>query len=177
MIKPIKRNFIAEQIKELEQEQKQLQIELKLKNATNDERFNILYFEEKIVTPKKYIWHLSYKKNRQSILNNGIKVMKRNYAVFANNMSLTQENITRFWPIPIDRFDFENGMPEVNELFTYYDFWKIDTTKLDHIWRVDPKLRQDLKGYRLRSVYDYVCSKKDIPANVIELGQLNEIRY
>jgi hypothetical protein len=137
--------------------------------------FNELYFKEEEVLPNKYIWHLSSPKNRESILKNGILCNIEHYAVFANNLSLSKKNIQLCWPVPIDRYEYPHGLSKLKDLFNCFDFWKIDTTKIDFIWKVDPILRNDFSAYKLRTPLVYICTKNNIPPYAIELGKIKDV--
>ncbi|MBK6834805.1 MAG: hypothetical protein IPG89_11235 [Bacteroidetes bacterium] len=164
MEKPSKRNFIAEQLEEL----KENAFWEKYEKLDQDEKFNELFFREEIIKPKRHVWHVSHKANRESILKEGIKKRNCYRAVCVNNMKLDEFSVNRFWPLPIDKWDFIFNSSGKEDFLSKYDFWRIDTIKLDCEWRIDPFMRSDYKHYGLRSYWDYACTKDDIPSVAIE---------
>ncbi len=133
------------------------------------------YFQEKIVTPNRYIWHVSPIRNRESIAENGIHKSNMDGAVFANNFHPQNRNIVLMWPFPIDSYDHPS-MSDL-EFYSLYDFWRIDTFAYSAEWRIDPNLKSDLDAYNLRSVNDYVCSLSNVPKKALRLYKYQNSNY
>ena len=166
MKKPVKRNFIAEQLEELEQ----IAFWEKYEKLNQDEKFNELFLREEIIKPLRYVWHVSRIENRESILEYGIMKRNANRAVCVNNMKLDDFTIKRFWPLPIDIWDYCFSWQTEMPFLSFYDFWRIDTNKVECVWKIDPFMRTDYKHYDLRTFWDYACTKTNIPPTAIELG-------
>jgi hypothetical protein len=117
--------------------------------------------------PNKFVYHVSLKTNRESILKNGLLPMaydisewtrtsKLRYpdSIFVNN----QDDYS-WW------FYIADGMwQDIN--IDKYDIWKINTSQLNNSWFIDENMND--KG-------NYLFTKKPIPYKSIELYQLDSV--
>ena len=119
-----------------------------------DETFYKIHQNYPIVYTERYIWHVSPKSNRESILKFGL-LARTNGGVWANN----SDSINLFYPWIIDGTDFVD--------YTEMDFWQIDTWKLNHKWRVDPYMHcTDGTPHSRRR---YICTENKIPKHALTL--------
>jgi hypothetical protein len=146
------------------------------------------------VNVSRYVYHISYQRNRQSILQNGLKANSKpntigyENAVFAHNYSFLDLN---WYPLVLDFYDWTFWCDETeteldlsdNEMIlrgfkNHYDVWRIDTTKLGKEWFRDDvgekDFNYDLFGVERRPENLYVVSFGDIPRDCIELAKLEE---
>lgn len=108
-----------------------------------------------VITPKRYIYHVSPRCNRESIMSLGLLPGGEKGAVFANNLEINCPwsfypfCMDPLWTMPV--FDF--------------DFWLIDTAKISALWHEDPFLLDD----------QYVCTLQNIPVSALRLLTLNPL--
>jgi hypothetical protein len=124
------------------------------------------YKQSRVIKPARYVWHISCPKNRESIQQQGIIKIHRDYAVFANNIQPRHHNLMLFWPLPIDSYDHPSL--SLIEFYLLYDFWRIDTHAYDAEWRIDTNMAHDTGAFNLESVRHYVCSTTNVPANAVK---------
>jgi len=148
------------------------------------------------VNASRYVYHISYQRNRQSILQNGLKANSKpntigyENAVFAHNYSFLDLN---WYPLVLDFYEWTFWCDETeteldlndNEMIlrrfeNCYDVWRIDTNKLGRQWFRDgvgeKDFNYDLFGVERRPENLYVVSFGDIPRDCIELAKL-EVEY
>lgn len=141
---------------------------------------NIKY--QKKVVPRRYVYHVSYKANRSSILNNGLigsncTTIKYRNAIFAHNAITPDYSWFPFcWDVCYD-WDFNVKFKNPNLDFAHnlsrygYDFWQIDTKMLPHEWFVDtPAQDEFLDG----SKYPFfIVTFGRIPPGALQLYKLH----
>ena len=102
----------------------------------------------RIITPNRYVYHLSKPNNRISIARFGLQIVNsRTKGVFANNQELY--HYKTFFP-----FCLHEGDP------LDLDIWQIDTKKTRAKWHVDPFLCEDDR---------YICTSDDVPPTALRL--------
>lgn len=137
------------------------------------------------ILPQRYLYHITGKKNRFSIEENGLSVntangksLKYKNAVFAHNSS----HLTLDWfPLCMDfyewsywdNFDFKTSFPKDEEAIknafdSYYDIWRIDTTLFKGNWFVDGVGEREFKGSFFRPTGLFVVTFESIPAHCIK---------
>ncbi len=124
-------------------------------DSSSTEKFHLIILNYPIVCTNRYVWHISRKENRKTILELGIVARHPEGGVWANNA----ERIDHFYPWIIDGTDFVD--------YTEMDFWQIDTWKINHTWRVDPFMHC-IDGTP-SSRRNYICTKNNIPKHAITL--------
>lgn len=150
-------------------------------------KIKIKNIEPQILIPVKvepYIWHLSPKRNRLSILKNGLLIGNNSNFIFANNFNY---NTISMWPLPIESMNFNLGVGIINYsdakniilglIGPFYDFWKIDTQKFNKQWYIDPFLKDELNTYSYchNNPANYVCTQSSVPTKYLELFEYNPI--
>jgi hypothetical protein len=120
----------------------------------------------KKIQPQKFVWHLSPKKNRASILYSGLNtLMIDDKCVCANNQS---HNILFFYPfcldIYFDRFSYEDMLK--------FDFWRIDTRKVKGEWYIDPNMERGPKNY-MGSSKNFIITEASIPVEALTLFKID----
>lgn len=151
-------------------------------------------YSEHIQT-NRYLYHLTYKKHRDSIDQYGLKAnttmdkpyaVKYENAVFAHNSDL----ITLDWyPLTMDynqwdywgKFDRIISFPEedgaIADAFSKtYDIWRIDTKRFTAKWFIDEIGERDFKGSFFKKKGLYVVTFESIPREAIEFCKL-EFRF
>lgn len=140
-----------------------------------------------------FIWHLSPKSNRQTILKHGLLPLKKTlvdnqftYLLFANNFS---NEITNMYPIASLVYDsffyIESPKTESDEkrvirafekeYCSRYDFWRINTKIVSNEWFVDPHLELEVSVANIGTgnSKSYVCTKQKIDPEALELFEYN----
>ena len=150
------------------------------------------------VDASRYVYHISYQCNRQSILQNGLKANSKpntigyENAVFAHNCG---EIDVEWYPLTMDKYDWNCYYPEeyypdedcLNEEIArvlditdtilhrfedYYDVWQIDTEKLGRQWYRDDVAESEFEKSLFRPEYLYVVTFGDIPRDCIERARI-----
>ena len=133
----------------------------------------------KVINPKRYVWHTSYRSLkrtftaipgdftlREKIRKEGL-VYKKEWAVFAHNGLVKPEYI---FPFCIDHFSFGDSVKTVMNTMTSYDFWRIDTLRLNEEWYVDPLMSSDIeKRYPKMNKHWFICTRQNIPPTALKL--------
>ena len=114
---------------------------------TNRHFFKI--FQSPLIFPNRFVYHVSPRENREKIIRLGLLPHPCQNAVFANNMDIDYLRI--FYP-----FYFFDCATRIME----YDFWIIDTSRVDAYWHIDPFMGRGS---------DYICTQQNIPANALRL--------
>lgn len=130
------------------------------------------------VKVESFIWHLSPKRNRDSILKNGLRISNNEKLIYANNFN---RDLHSMWPIPIEsmykNLNYENNNYEtlktsiIESVAPNFDFWRIDTKKTNNEWFIDPFLKDELKIYShsQNNPNLYVCTLTPIPIDCLKL--------
>lgn len=132
----------------------------------------------------RYLYHLTYKRNRISIKENGLKAATSKgvgfkNAVFAHNSKLITLN---WYPIVLDQYEweeFEGVFYTMEDYVMYciqqiYDVWEIDTYLLNRKWFIDGVGERDFKT-RADKIDDlYVMSYGDIPNSSLRFCDITE---
>lgn len=145
----------------------------------------------KPVKTNHFLWHLSSKRNRKSILENGILTphqrgyLNNSNLIFANNFN---EDLQSMWPLPIEAMyinfecEFKNNKALksaiIASIANCFDFWRIDTKKLKADWYVDPFLELEIPVFShcKQNPKSYVCTNEAIPSNCIKLFEYNMMK-
>lgn len=124
------------------------------------------------VNVNRYLFHVSHPYTRESILEKGLLVSGRENSiitrgVYAHNL-ITEPDFSWYPFILFGEYDFENinGINPVR----MYDYWRIDTSKLNNNWFIDFAARYDFDfvlGYDPRSMYVY--TDENIQADALTL--------
>ena len=139
-----------------------------------------------LVNVNRYVFHISYQCNRESILEKGLKANSKpntiGYlnAVFAHNCNFLDLN---WYPLVLDFYDWNFWCEETeldlndNEMIlrrfeNCYDVWRIDTTKLGKQWFIDDIGEKEFEKGIFRPENLYVVAFGDIPRDCIELAKL-----
>ena len=136
------------------------------------------------IQTNRYLYHLTYKKNRISINENGLKAATNKgvgfkNAVFAHNSKLITLN---WYPIVLDQYEweeFEGVFYTMEDYVMYciqqaYDVWQIDTCQLNRNWFIDGVAEEEFKT-RIDKVDNlYVMSYGDVPKSAIRLCDITE---
>lgn len=139
---------------------------------------------EKVLTPQRYVWHTTYRSLkrtftaipgdftlREKIRKEGL-IYKEAWAVFAHNGLVKPEYI---FPFCIDHFSFGDSVKKVMNTMTSYDFWRIDTLRLNGEWYVDPLMSSDIeKRYPKMNKHWFICTKQNIPPTALKLFTFKE---
>ena len=135
------------------------------------------------ITPEQHIYHISYRKNRESILRDGLKANSNenigySNAVFAHNCTFPTID---WYPCVIDHYmwnwkdgeGFINMDPTSKELIVafkeMYDIWRIDSVKLKKQWFIDTVGELEFKGSLYKQKKLYILCFGDIPVECIQL--------
>lgn len=154
---------------------------------------------QKIKTPKKYwkkikperfVYHLTYGgelsgisedtlfENRMSFATEGIHGKdKGTPGVWANNQI---KDIDRLWPIPIDSWDFcfaNLGDWWHLKMYYFYDVWRIDTTRFDADWYIDPVMTKTETAAYGVFPDDYVYTENSVPPHALKVFTLDMMGY
>lgn len=132
---------------------------------------------------KRFIWHVTRKEKRESIIQYGLLTAQKHYnssrpisnLLFANNLD---HDLMNMWPVRfsydqgygIEGSNYETNLMIVNyEMGIGFDFWRIDTHKANAQWFVDPILAQEWWCWGLESKYHYVCTPNCIAPAALTL--------
>jgi hypothetical protein len=118
------------------------------------------------VKPKRYLWHVTRKHNRNSIIQHGLRTeLSAHKCIFANNQS---RNIDFFYPFCIHLFyeTFED------EQYLEYDYWRIDTKKVKADWFIDPNMKNGPKEY-MGSSKNFLFTQSSIPKEALRLFKID----
>ena len=142
------------------------------------------------IIPKETVYHISYRKNRESILKNGLKANSNDRlgfsnAVFAHNCSFPTKN---WYPCVLDYYNWgwdkefqginwdPNSAVFEQAFDRMYDIWAIDTITLKRKWFVD-ELGEKEFGKSVYSAKElYIVSFSDIRKEHIELCKLGDLK-
>ena len=110
----------------------------------------------------RYVYHVTEKSNRESILKKGLFQSGGNYqnisnAVYAHNGVIPQYC---WYPWNIDWLS--------TRLLDEYDYWRIDTRKLGAVWFFDHVMYKDSFSRPINNTL-YVYTKNHIPAECLTL--------
>lgn len=129
--------------------------------------------------PRRYVYHVSYPCNRLSIYEEGIRphpTLDNKYTLlFVNNHPL-EFNLMEFWPLPIDWYDRTGNYGNVSDKVfkSQYDYWRIDTKKVDVEWYIDPYMKADFKYYCNESKPNcFLCTPTLIPISALDLMEFD----
>jgi hypothetical protein len=123
----------------------------------------------KKIQPERFVWHVTSKRNRQSILATGLDAQKSKHnAVCANNQS---RNILFFYPFCINEYNGEF----TPLMLTQYDYWRIDTTKVSADWYIDPNMKGGPSEF-MGSDRNFVVTETSIPVEALTLYKI-DMRY
>lgn len=146
-------------------------------------------YKLKKIKVEPYVWHISPKCNRESILMHGLLPIQKElinnqfiYLLFANNFS---DDITNMYPIAsliyddthyIEIPESENEKSKLVKKFEKmycprYDFWRINTKISANDWFIDPNLELDLRITNIgaNNPKKYVCTKQKIKPKALDL--------
>ena len=120
----------------------------------------------KRIIPQKYVWHLSPRRNRKSIMKKGlISSLSEHNCVFANNQSV---NIDLFYPFCVNIY-----YDRINEEdYLEYDYWRIDTSKIQATWYIDPNLSNGPREYMGKNE-NFIVTETSIPPNALKLYRID----
>lgn len=130
--------------------------------------------EYEIVKPTRYLYHLTYNMNtedeccvkRYSFIKYGIRGIEFNIRGVWANVDFIP--IREMWPIPIDRYDWDNA----KKGFLEYDIWRIDTHKCNNIWYQDPVMTaNEAKCYDC-DYKNYLFTENTVPSSALKLLRL-----
>lgn len=118
------------------------------------------------IKPERFVWHVTSKQNRRSILATGLDAQKSEHkCVCANNQS---RNILFFYPFCIDNY---HGSLRGND-FLEYDYWRIDTRKVDADWYIDPNMSGGPSEF-MGSDRNFVVTETSIPVEALTLFEID----
>lgn len=124
----------------------------------------------KKIIPQMFVWHVTLRENRESILKYGLRTDKSEHnCIFANNLG---KKIKLFYPFCIERYD--GSFREGNLI--KYDYWRIDTTLIDVEWYIDPNMRNGPKEF-MENEQDYIVTDCRIPKYAIDLFEVPPFFY
>ena len=133
---------------------------------TLPELYHLLYK----IHPARYVWHVTPKKNRESIARDGIICgMRREGGLWANNHNI----VSQFYPWAIDG-PF-GGEPN----YENYDFWRIDTLKARVEWKMDPYMHVWASEHKAawEERKRFICTLKNISRSAISLFAFERTFY
>lgn len=118
------------------------------------------------IKPQRFVWHLSPRKNRKSILKQGLIAALSSYGcVFANNQS---RDIDFFYPFCVYLYygDF------TQESYLAYDYWKIDTSMIKADWFIDPNMANGPEEY-MGTSRNFIFTEASIPPEALTLHKID----
>lgn len=141
---------------------------------------------KKVRTKRKLI-HVSSRRNRKSILENGIRAGSNNYLgysnmVFAHNSYVITPN---WYPLIFNAVEFEiaydHCFKKGKDVFFYFienylDFWEIDSVSLNRSWYLDELGDKEFRHYGENGENLFVRTFGSICSSHIQLIPTNELR-
>lgn len=129
------------------------------------------------IKPRRYLYHVTRPSRRLNILFEGIRPFQkeRKYRLaFANNVP-PHSTVGNFWPLPIDIYDinYDYGTWTLKAFYSNYDYWRIDTTKANVKWYIDPYMENDCYTYRCGKPENFLCTPSIIPADALDLMEFD----
>lgn len=83
-----------------------------------------------------------------------------------------------YYPIIFD-IDWYDTSYKLNDILALYSFWRIDTSKLNFDWFVDPIMESDLDILNTDEEFlkpeNFLCTKNIIPNSVLKLFKFKEV--
>ena len=144
---------------------------------------------DKEIKPNRYVYHITSKVFRESILTKGLVAKTSKYlpyqnSIFAHNCKLiTMEWYPLVfdkytWPI-LETYDWSWEQPSDSELITkainrYYDIWQIDTYVHSTKWYIDDIGQKELGASFVSTSDLYIVSNGNIPKEAITLCHLRK---
>jgi len=130
------------------------------------------------VSTERYVWHLTWQKNRLDILSKGL--LPVHGLLFANNQNDETQSMWHWdleWYYSPGRHALEHDreMIEKYEISPrlYLDFWRIDTRYAGATWYQDPAFEGygyiDGKNNVVSIAHKYVCTPMAVPRSAIRL--------
>lgn len=130
----------------------------------------------KPVNQRRFVYHVTRwtENKRRSIARNGLIPQKSGMSnvslVFANNFPPLWD-VLDYWPLAIDHYDFSGS---VEYVLSHYDFWQIDTLKVDGYWFIDPWMEGDVNSYTASAQPEnYICTNVVIPPTALTLYEFD----
>jgi hypothetical protein len=132
------------------------------------------------IKTNRYLFHVSHPTNREGIQNYGLFVNEKDYSVIPNGVYahnlLTQPDYNWY---PFVMFgDYDSGCINDNDPLKLYDFWRIDTQKIENDWFIDYAARYDFgpeMGYDPKDMYVY--TDKDVSIRALQLFRLQNDQF
>ncbi len=119
------------------------------------------------VIPQEFVWHVSLRENRDSILKFGLRPDKSEHnCIFANNQS---KKIKLFYPFCLEIYFGAYS----NDILHAYDYWRINTARVEGDWYIDPNMSNIPLGFPANAC-DYVVTESPIPSAAIKLYCVSE---
>lgn len=135
---------------------------------------NALFVPRKIKT-NRFLFHVSHPSCREGIQKYGLLVNEKSYSeipdgVYAHNL-LTEPDY-HWYPFVLIG-DYDPGCINDKDPLKLYDYWRIDTRKIENNWYIDYAGRYDfghLIGYDPKDMYIY--TDKDVSIRALQLFRL-----
>jgi hypothetical protein len=126
------------------------------------------------IKTNRYLFHVAHPISREGILKWGLLTNGKENSVipegvYAHNL-LSKPTYDWYPFVLIGDYDNELGKIYGNEPLRLYDYWRIDTHKIDNEWFIDYAARGDFKvllGYDPKKMYVYTT--KDISLRALTL--------
>lgn len=140
-----------------------------------DFRKNGTLYSLEPIKPKRFIWHVTAKRNRESISRRGL--IPHEKLVFANNQNLSiqkmwrvMDNLYEAWVYFLfsDRHAFD-WTAERDLICKDLDFWRIDTEISECQWFIDPFLANGYDHCGGLSARHYICTPQRIFPEALQL--------
>jgi hypothetical protein len=122
----------------------------------------------------RYLFHVAHPTFRNEILKWGLFTNGKENSiipkgVYAHNLL---SKPTYDWYPFVYPFETDNNLEEIygNNILTAYDYWRIDTHKINNEWFIDYAAREDFKellGYDPKKMYVY--TNKDVSLRALTL--------
>lgn len=132
-----------------------------------------------VIKPARFVWHVKYnnKISDLNIANNGL-LCPKNSGVYAHNKL---RHFSDMYPWFIDTYDYIGTHWSIKgQEFLMFSFWRIDTSKLDLTWFVDPAMINDVYVYcdtRVTKANNFIFTPNPIPNYALKLFTVDLDRY
>jgi hypothetical protein len=127
------------------------------------------------IRPSRFVWHVSAPYNDLSIAAYGLECPENN-AVFAHN---NLKSFDDMYPYFLDFWDIDFREISIDGIqFCQYSYWRIDTSKLNINWYVDPEMEGDCSISCINSnPRNFICTPNSIPTYALELFEFDYSLY
>ncbi len=139
--------------------------------------------KRKKINPLRFVYYVAHPYEREIIQRKGIKIEKNQFeskkpeGVYVYNERRTPD--FSWYPfLFFDFYDYELAKSYDSNPLRMYDYWKIDTSKINNNWFKDEWYKKDFDVFESDEPnYNYIYTDTEIPCSALKLYRFQQEKF